>query len=165
MSDFLRPEAAAALRRWREALTGAAVALLGVYWITTGGLLRLVGLVVALAGGAVLVAGIQRGRLRSGTLGIGVVRLVEGQLGYFGPLTGGVIAVADIRSVARHGNIWIIEGAGQRLEIPADARGSDCLIDAFAMLPGLDMRAIVSSVENRTGRAQLVWRRGPARLH
>lgn len=164
MPDFLRPEAAAALRRWREAMIGAAVALLGAYWVTTGGLLRLFGIATLLIGAALAFSGIQRGRLRASSLGIGVVQLIEGQIGYFGPLTGGVMAVADIEKVSRHGKDWVLEGVGQRLEIPADAKGADCLIDAFAMLPGLDMYTIVASVEKRTGQTRLVWKRPPKRL-
>lgn len=165
MSSFLRPEAARALRRWREALAGAGVLALGAYWLlATGGLLRLVGGILALLGAGLLFAGLQRGRFRTEASGAGVVQLVEGQLGYFGPETGGVIAVADLSCVARRGDTWVLDGGGQRLEIPAGAAGAECLLDAFAMLPGLDLRAVLSPVEDRTEPLRVLWQRGPRRL-
>ncbi len=165
MFEFLRPEVRATLKRWREALVGGALALLGLYWgLVGGGLLRIVAVALILLGAALLFAGIQRGRLRTGSGGAGVVQLVEGQLGYFGPQTGGVIAVADISAVSRRGNLWILQGAGQRLEVPMDASGAECLLDAFAMLPGLNMSAILARTEDHGDIAQVLWQRGPRRL-
>lgn len=161
---MIRPELRAAFARWREAIIGGAVAALGLYWVLGGGLLRIVGLAVLVLGVSLLVSGIQRGRFRQGSGGAGVVELVEGQLGYFGPQTGGVMAVADIRRVSRNGDLWVLEGGGTRLEIPADAAGAECLLDAFAMLPGLDLNAIVASVDKRTDSPRLLWQRGPRRL-
>jgi len=166
MPELLRPAARAALRRWREALIGLAVTLLGLWWASGYGLLKWVGVAVALGGIALTASGIQRGRFRQGAGGPGVVELVEGQLGYFGPTTGGIVAVQEIRRVSQHGRAWVIEGGdGTTLEIPFDAEGAERLFDAFAMLPGLDMHRIVKSAEGPGRGAELLWTRAPKRLH
>ncbi len=61
--SFIRPEARAALHRWREALTGAAVMALGLYWaLSVGGFLGWVGWLLVPAGAALAVIGLQRAR-------------------------------------------------------------------------------------------------------
>ncbi|MEO0372922.1 MAG: hypothetical protein AAF231_15810, partial [Pseudomonadota bacterium] len=61
--SFIRPEARAALWRWREALAGASGLGFGLWWLFSGAsLTRWIGGAVALAALALLVAGIQRGR-------------------------------------------------------------------------------------------------------
>ena len=175
--SLIRPEAQAALWRWRECLTGAGVLALGLYWawFTGGGLLHWIGYVVALAGLALIAAGVQRGRFRMGGGGPGVVRVVEGQISYFGPLTGGAVALTEItalrldpRGKPAH---WVIDQTGQPpLHIPLNAEGADALFDAFAALPGLDTAALVSKMRGPGDLPVQIWRRPGAqkdvrRLH
>jgi hypothetical protein len=163
---MIRPEVYLAFLRWRDVLAGLALVALGIYWGLGTGLLGLVGWPVAVIGVALAFTGLQRGALIPKGHGEGVVRLVEGQLGYFGPEQGGVVDVAEIASLSRHGNTWVIVGRdGTRLEIPLDAEGVEVLFDVFAMLPGLDMRVIVRSARQTPGEEALLWQRPTRRLH
>lgn len=169
--SFVRPEVRAALWRWRETLVGGAVALLGLWWMAgPRGLLFWIGAVLLAAGAALALAGVQRARFRTGGGGPGVVQVVEGQLAYFGPETGGVIDVAAIRRVALEGGRWRIEAPGSRLEIPVDAEGAEALFDVFAALPGLGTETVLAALEGdaaqeSTGGSRLLWQAGPRRLH
>ena len=62
---FFRPEAVAAVMRWREVLVGVGLAVLGLWWILgPGDLLALVGAGLVLIAGGLILIGIQRGRFR-----------------------------------------------------------------------------------------------------
>jgi hypothetical protein len=153
-AGFLRPEVRAWFVRWREGLGGGAVALAGVWLAAQGALLLWIGLAVAAAGGALAVAGVQRGRFRRAEDGAGVVRVVEGQLAYFGPETGGTMAFADLVSVTRADGAWLLRASdGSQLAIPVGAVGADALFDAFAALPGLDPGALLVPGDGA------IWRR------
>ena len=97
--SFVRPEARAALWRWREVRRRAGWPRSGC-----GGLgwrdPALAGIRGAADAQAVLtIMGVQRARFRHGGGGPGVVRVDEGQVAYFGPLTGGVVAIRDLDSL------------------------------------------------------------------
>ena len=170
--SFLRPEAKAQLLRWREALIGGAAALLGLWLLLTSfGLPFLFGIALALGGGWLAVAGIQRGRFRQGGDGPGVVRVVEGSVTYFGPWGGGVAALdrlAWLELVPAPGaaGLWVlIDEDGQRLEIPVDARGAEALLDLFAALPGLRTGAMLRSLQVPVRERTMIWQRDRLRLH
>lgn len=175
--SFVRPAAKAAIMRWREALIGAALLALGVYWSfwTTPGLLSWVGLLVVLLGAALLFAGLQKGRSRLGGGGPGVVQIIERRIGYFGPLNGGIVDIDAITSLSfdptEHPAHWVIthEG-GPALHIPVNAEGADGLFDAFASLPGLSPGRIASVTHHEGTGSIVLWRRADlqkriARLH
>ena len=95
--SFIRPEVRAAAWRWREALTGVAIALFGLWWVSkTAALMTWIGLGVVLLGLAMVLTGIQRGRFRSAGDGPGLVRVTEAQIAYMGPRTGGFIGLPDL---------------------------------------------------------------------
>jgi len=152
MTDFLRPELRRALWRWREVLAGLAVVLAGWWLARLGGPFWLgVGVLMALAGAALAVGGWMRARFAAGAPGAGVVQVVEGQIAYFGPHSGGFVALGDVTSLAiaadgTGGAVWIVASPDTRLEIPAGAKGAEALFDAFASLPGADMSRIASAV-------------------
>jgi apolipoprotein N-acyltransferase len=63
--SFLRPEARAALWRWREVLVGVGLMAIGLWWaLTTIGLLHWLGYVLLVLAAAILAAGLQRARFR-----------------------------------------------------------------------------------------------------
>ncbi len=164
--SLLRPEATAALIRWREVIAGAMLTLLGVWWASGSGLLIWLGGLVAVLGLALVAAGIQRGRFRRGAGGAGVVQVVEGQLAYFGPLGGGGFAIAAITRVSLSDGRWRIDAAGlPGLDIPVNAHGAEQLFDVFAALPGLEIEALIASVEAARPETQLLWERAVGRLH
>ena len=88
--SFVRPEAQAAIFRFREVLVGAGVVLLGLNWVLrAGGLLATIAPFVIVLGGALIWLGWQRARFRTGSGGRGAVEVDEGQITYLGPLSGG----------------------------------------------------------------------------
>lgn len=169
--SFMRPEALAALQRWAEALAGAVLLMLALYWILgTRGLLPYVGAALAPLALAILWLGIQRGRFRGRTGGPGVVQIAEGQVAYFGPLTGGVRSVRDLTAVifdpTMHPPSWVLQAKGEAdLVIPQDADGADMLLDVFAALPGLKTGHMLRQMEHPPDHPVVIWHEAPARLH
>lgn len=163
--SFVRPEARDAMWRWREALTGIALFCLGVWWVLDGGeLLRWLGWFLIAGALALVVAGIQRGRFRNAGGGQGVVRTDEGQVAYFGPLNGGVVAVGDITVLSfdpsgkpQH---WIFSQAGEPdLYVPLNAEGAEALFDVFTRLPGLKTEHLLQIMSRSEGGRVVLWRR------
>lgn len=163
--SFLRPGAMAALRRWRDALAGVALLALGLWWVWAAtGALHGLGYAAAGIGAALVWLGLQRARFGAGGGGPGVVRVDEGRIVYFGPLTGGAVALADLSALwldpAGRPAHWILCQPGQPdLQIPVNAEGADALLDAFASLPGLRSGRIVAHVNRLPERATRVWQR------
>lgn len=170
--SFIRPDAQAALWRWREVLTGAGAILLGL-WLALGpGLLMgWLGLALVLGGAALAIAGWQRGRFRGASGGLGHVEISEGRITYFGPLTGGAADLGDIdelrlvrRSMPMH---WQIVAGAETLWIPVNASGADALFDAFVTLPGFATERMLAALNATESRQDtLLWQRRPAfQLH
>lgn len=171
MAEFLRPEARAALWRWRELYVALALLVVGLWWgITTFGILKWLGIAMVITSAALAVAAIQRGRFRQGAGGAGVVQIDERRLSYFGPLTGGVIDMDDVTQLELDASgkppHWVLTAPGaQRLAIPVDAEGADTLFDLFATLPGIRTGGLLDAL-SRTGNVQvIIWQRGAPRLH
>jgi hypothetical protein len=94
----------------------------------------------------------------------GLVEVDEGQVGYFGPTFGGMIALSDLselRLCEWHGaRQWrLATGDGQVLLIPTEAQGAERLHDAFATLPGIDMAALARSLTARAAPLAPLWTR------
>lgn len=164
---FFRPEAKAAVLRWREAIIGVLVALIGVWLVSGPGFLLAVPGYACLAGGVALIwMGIQRGRFRGPEGGAGAVQVDEGQVTYFGPLTGGTVALRELESLSLEGAMfpahWRLAQKGQQaLLIPVNAAGADALFDAFATLPGLKTERMLNALKADPHQAVLIWQRGP----
>jgi hypothetical protein len=164
---FFRPEARAALWRWREVIAGVLIALFGLWLVSGPGFLLAVPGYAFLAGGAVLAwLGIQRGRFRGSDGGAGAVQVDEGQITYFGPLTGGSVALREMESLTLEGNMfpahWRLTQNGQApLLIPVNAAGADALFDAFATLPGLRTERMLNTLSAEPHQAVVIWQRGP----
>jgi len=166
---FFRPEAKAALWKWREVLVAALMALLGLWWIIgPGRLLALPGWALVIGGVALAFVGVQRARFRGTGDGAGAVQVDEGQIAYFGPLTGGVV---DMRAMERLSLDTTATPAHWRLDapkqapvmIPVNAAGSDALFDAFATLPGLRTERMLSELRGGRSHVVVIWERKPLR--
>lgn len=167
--SFFRPEATAAVWRWREAICGVFAALVGLWLVSGPGFLLAIPGYAFLAGGGLLIwIGIQRGRFRGPNDGAGTVHVDEGQVTYFGPLTGGTVALREMDSLTLDGGMfpahWRLAQSGQApLLIPVNADGADALFDAFATLPGLRTERMLTTLRSDPHQAVVIWTRGPAR--
>ncbi|WP_300059857.1 hypothetical protein [uncultured Roseobacter sp.] len=173
---FLRPEAKAQLMRWREVLAGGAMMLLGLWWlIGPGRLLVLPAMALLLAGAALCWVGVQRARFRSAGQGPGAVSVDEGQITYFGPLTGGSVALREMTELTLDKTLypahWRLTQPGQpELLIPVNAEGAEALFDAFATLAGLRTERMLHALQGPDTHAIVIWQRAgsataPLRLH
>lgn len=168
--SFVRPGAAAALTRWREVLVGMGCLALGLWWgFGTRGLLPYIGYALIGLAGLLIVMGVQRARFRVPGRGPGIVRVTEDQISYFGPLTGGTVALGDLASLSLQSDgkpaHWVLCQAGQPdLYIPVTAEGAEALFDAFARLPGLRTEQMLAELSRPRHRNAVIWEgaaRGP----
>ena len=163
--SFVRPEVQHAIWRWREALVALGIVGLGAYWaFGTGALLHWVGYFVLAAGGVLLVTGLQRGRFRGSQNGPGVVHVDEGVVAYFGPLTGGAVAMRAMSELLLDPTgkppRWVLSQPGQAdLHIPLNAAGAENLFDAFASLPGIRTEFMLSQIKALPDQPVVIWRR------
>ncbi|MEM6481661.1 MAG: hypothetical protein AAF922_05725 [Pseudomonadota bacterium] len=167
--SFVRAEALELIQRWREAIAGVAITGIGLWWIFgTGGLLFWMGLVLLPTGLSLGGLGIQRARLRTSSVGLGIVQIDEGRVIYFGPLTGGAVDLAeltrlDIDPTGRPSH-WVLHHPGQEpLFIPVNATGSERLLDAFAMLPQFQTSRAVGALTQTSKEKTIIWQRKPDR--
>jgi hypothetical protein len=162
---FLRPEALATLRRWREVIVAAAIATLGLWIATMGGpfLLIVGGAFIALGLGLGII-GLRRMRFARIVTDPGVVQVIEGQITYFGPTEGGFAGLSLIEEIAlltrNDRRVWrLSQSGGDTLYIPTAAQGAETLFDTFAGLPGLDSAALLAAIEGPPDMPRIVWRR------
>ncbi|KAA9010568.1 hypothetical protein [Histidinibacterium aquaticum] len=172
MSDFIRPELLRSLRRWREVIAAALLIALGLWWgVTSFGVLRWLGVAIAICGLALAYAGSQRLRFNPGGGGPGVVTVDEARLVYYGPETGGVADLdllhrLELDPAAPPGASWVLTmETGEVLTVPVNAEGADRLFDLFARLPGLRSEAVVNALSHRPSDAVTLWQAPPRRLH
>lgn len=169
--SFVRAEARAVLWQWREVLIGGAILLLGASWaFGSGGLLHWLGYAVLVLGGAVVLAGLQRVRFRMGHGGPGVVTVDEGQVSYFGPLNGGMVAMRELVRLEIDATsrppVWRLTQPGQgALNIPLNAEGADALFDAFAVLPGIRTERMLAEMKREADHPIVIWQKQVTRLH
>lgn len=166
---FFRPEAKAALWRWREVLVALGLFLFGLWLIIGPGLLlALPGWALLLGGAALGFVGVQRARFRGAGDGQGAVQVDEGQVAYFGPLTGGAVALENLERLSLDATArpahWRLDAPGQAaVLIPVNAAGSDALFDAFAKLPGLRTERMLTELNAKRSHAVVIWERTPLR--
>lgn len=163
--SFLRPEAKAALLRWREVLIGIALATMALWWLAqSAGLLRFIAPAVLVGAGALIMVGFQRGRFRNRGGGVGTVQVIEGQIAYFGPLTGGAVALREMTRLTldgtQHPPHWRLDQPdAPPLHIPINADGADALFDAFASLPGLRTEHMLAQLQAQPDGVHVIWQR------
>ena len=166
--SFLRPEALAVLLRWREVALALAGAAFGLWVATRGGWFYAVlgAALLAFALGLALSAWRRMRFARAGDAP-GVVQIDEGAIAYFGPETGGLVALSELTEIAAlpgpGGLRWrLAQADGRQLEIPAAARGAERLFDVFAALPGARPGAFLDAVERPPAGPRRLWRRADA---
>ena len=88
----------------------------------------------------------------------------EGQISYFGPLTGGTVALREMDRLTLEGNMypahWRLNQQGQPpLLIPVNAAGAEALFDAFAALPGLRTEKMLNTLRAEPHATVVIWQR------
>lgn len=171
---MIRPAARDALHRYAGIWGPGLIVALGLWWVfMSGGLLRWCGYVLIPAGMGLAWAGWQRLRFGTGAGtgadGPGVVRVDEGRIAYFGPLTGGGVARSEMSALALDHTgrpaHWVLSQPGQPdLYIPVTASGAESLFDVFAGLSGMHIERMLQELEDSTPRRVELWRYGAARL-
>ncbi|MDA5093314.1 hypothetical protein O2N63_04360 [Aliiroseovarius sp. KMU-50] len=172
---MIRPEARTQIFRYREAIIGIGVAGLGLWWaIGSLGLLKWMGVALALIGAAILWQGLQRARIRVGSGGVGVVQIDERQVIYLAPIGGGFASLDLVHeiSVARDMAglpVWRFRSGMELLTIPVAAEGSEQLFDAMSVLPDVDIPAAISAVnaaiDGQGDDRVVIWSRKVVPLH
>lgn len=166
--SFIRPEAAAALKKWREAII-AGVILLGSLQAAsaTTGTVNLLSWATALVGAALFIEGVRRARLPDRAGGVGVVEVDERQITYLGPMGGGALSINELSKIkvrttslgpAAADFYWEFnDKAGQRLTIPGNAENASALFDVLTVLPGADYEAVIRASKSKDEGEHLVW--------
>lgn len=167
---FIRPEIRLTLLKWRDAMIGAGVLALGLYWASGFGILRWIGVALAVIGGALIYSGLQRARFLSGKDGPGVVSLDEGQISYFGPISGGVVAMSDLSLLmldpTQKPAVWVLQQPGQAdVHVPINAEGAELLFDAFASLPGIRTTNMLTTLKSKPDHPVVIWAKSSKQLH
>lgn len=167
--SFVRPEARAALVRWREVAGGLAVAAAGLWLASLGGLFLMpLGGAVALVGLTLAWNGRRRMEFSRDVTAPGMVEVDEGRVSFFHPFGGGSVALRDLSEVALtgHGTArgWRLSQPGQpALTVPLAAEGAPALADALTALPGLDLARLsraLGAAEGAPGdQAVVIWSR------
>jgi len=135
----MRRDAIETLKRFSGLIIALCTICLGLYWILNS-----------------------FGLLHHNNEGHGIVHFVEGQITYFGPESGGIVAVGDItrvmlRKIGRE-NVWVIEQPAQpALVIPTNAQGADRLFDAFVLLPNWNVEFTLSRLEDNQSHEDVIW--------
>lgn len=165
MADFLRPEIAAALRRWSEPILALAVVALG-FWIAArpGPVVQGFGWVLVLGGAIALLPAVRRARFAASGEGPGIVKVDERRVLYMGPTHGGTVALDELQALSlrrtEEGDLaWVLVEPGNLLVIPIDARGAEALFDAFTALPGLSAQAILAARDGTGQGTTRLWSR------
>ncbi|MCU4651364.1 hypothetical protein N8I71_00850 [Roseibacterium sp. SDUM158016] len=169
MAEFLRPEVAAMLRRWREPLVALVVIAAGL-WIAArpGPIVQGFGWVLAGLGAMALIPAIRRARFAASGEAPGVVQVDERRIVYMGPTHGGAIALDELehlslRRLEDGRAAWILAESGALLMIPVEARGAEALFDAFTALPGLSAQAILAARDMPQAGTTRLWTRAQDR--
>lgn len=162
---MIRPEARDAIYQWREVIMGVGIAALGAYWVVNYfGLLKGIGFLLVLLGIAITYVGVQRARFRQNSEGPGIVTVVEGEISYFGPLSGGAVSIEDIEQITLRTSMgqrsWHIKRAAETpIDIPTNARGAEALFDVFTMLPKLNIEFMVKKLSQKDDKDVLIWQK------
>lgn len=167
----MRPELRAALHRNREAIAAGGVAALGVWLAALGGwFLLAVGLGLATVALVWAATALRRARFARPVTDPGLVEIDERRIGYFGvgAALGGYVALDDLSEIRllnlRSARYWRLKTSdGQAILVPTGAAGAEALFDAFASLPGIDMRRLAGALEGGAV-AQSLWTRPPRSL-
>lgn len=163
---MIRPEAKAFLARYAQAIIGACLAVLMLYWtLSIPGVLRYLTGVLAFFGAALAIDGFRRGRhRRGGAEAEGVVEIDERRITFLTANWGGSLSINDLAKIEvgqrSEALFWRIRDIfGSVLLVPYTARGAEGLVDAFEALDGFDLGNVGRAIEKSGDHMTTVWTR------
>ena len=173
--SFIRPEALGALRRYGEPVAYGLVAILGIWHgfrlLNTGAWVGVVLLGIGLVAALGLFGTVERALVawRGRKAGPGVVSVKEGQISYFGPDGGAVLALDALVRVEiittnagpfSQDLFWCLtDEIGQIAMIPGGAQDVTALLDRLGGLPGFDHMAVVAAMGSTDDARFKIWER------
>lgn len=163
MSGFLRPEAIAALHRWREVIAGTIALATGALLFTQIGYVQQgLGLILGVTALGYIILALRRMKFAGTADAPGIVTLDEGQIAYFAPDFGGTVDIADLTELRLRNDkgrlSWFLMTQTHALAIPHDAAGADQLFDSFSALPNLTPATLLRAVNATQPGTITVWR-------
>ena len=138
---------------------------IGLYWILNSfAVLHTIGYGVLLTGMALAYASYQRTRFKRTETGTGIVEFIEGQISYFGPETGAIFSINDIKRLildkSKYSSKWIIENtAGYQIEIPTNVEGHEVLFDVFNSLEGFPIHKMLETLSSKQSIRTVLWQK------
>lgn len=173
--SFFRPEAVDAVRRYGEPAIYGVVALVGLWYgwklLNQGAWVGAVLFAIGLFAGFGLFGTIERAIVswRGRRHGPGVVSIHEGQISYFGPEGGAILALDALVRVeivtttdGPFGSdvFWhLTDELGQTAIIPGGAQDITTLLDRLGGLPGFDHIAVISAMGSTDDARFKIWSR------
>ena len=150
---------------WREPLTAIVLAALGLYWvINSHGILYTIGFGFFITGATLAYAGYQRIRFKRAETGGGLIDFTEGQISYFGPKTGAIFSIDEIKCLildqSNSYSKWIVEiTAGNKVEIPTNVKGNEVLFDVFNNLEGFQTEKMLEALSSSESIKTVLWQK------
>ena len=150
---------------WRETIVAIIFAGIGLYWtINSYGTLYFIGYGVLLFGIIFAYVGYQRACFKRKETGGGIVEFTEGQISYFGPKTGAIFSIEDIKCLSidksNSSSIWIIERtADYKVEIPTNVEGNEVLFDVFNSLEGFQIHQMLEALSSSRCNKTVLWQK------
>ena len=150
---------------WREPLIAIVFAALGLYWIKNShGILYTIGFGVFITGATLAYAGYQRIRFKRAETGGGLIDFSEGQISYFGPKTGAIFSIDEIKCLildqSNSYSKWIVEiKAGKKVEIPTNVKGNEVLFDIFNNLEGFQTEKMLEALSSSESIKTVLWQK------
>ena len=150
---------------WREPLTAIVLAALGLYWIINShGILYTIGFGFLISGTTLAYAGYQRIRFKRAETGGGLIDFTEGQISYFGPKTGAIFSIDEIKCLildqSNSYSKWIVEiTAGNKVEIPTNVKGNEVLFDVFNNLEGFQTEKMLEALSSSESIKTVLWQK------
>jgi len=150
---------------WWEPLTAIVLAALGLYWIINShGILYTIGFGFLITGATLAYAGYQRIRFKRAETGGGLIDFTEGQISYFGPKTGAIFSIDEIKCLildqSNFYSKWIVEiTAGNNVEIPTNVKGNEVLFDVFNNLEGFQTEKMLEALSSSESIKTVLWQK------
>ena len=117
-----------------------------------------------ITGATLAYTGYQRIRFKRAETGGGLIDFTEGQISYFGPKTGAIFSIDEIKCLildqSNSNSKWIVEiTAGNKVEIPTNVKGNEVLFDVFNNLEGFQTEKMLEALSSSESIKTVLWQK------